>query len=908
MLKNLPFKPLMSAVIITSLFAIATPASAGTTVKGITIDGEYKETLSGDDLLEVGTDTSTIVVKPGGSTPIKTSNNASLVMKGADITLNGENSLTAIFVNTSGNVFVGNDKTDSLSISALSSAVSNTSGTVVLDAKDLALSTKRINKTGNEVGAIEMRGTEATGDAKTVIGEHARTISIATNQANTTRVLSGSAVRVLYGGTLTLGGSETENVTLSANHKGATFGIRAESPYTPSNVTIRGKNITINAVGDQTSTGVFANVNSSVAIGDADQSTINISSTNSVTTGKEAYSYGVWVSNVAEYEKAGGSLKLSGKSVNIHSEGVGSVYGALVASNDLSPVKKSALTIEADTITIKAVSKNETTSSSGIVAMSAGDVKVAGNTVISADSALVARGDASIVINKDGKHWTQMNGDIEFNYDGPTSGTAVNANIDVTLAGANSFWNGSTLVSWNGLPADGADSSKLTVSDMKLTVKDGAQWTPTAIASTEPTAQTGQKAAALNNLVLDNGIVNVKDETVQVKVEQMSGSGTVRLATDLTAEEGWQAGTFTVDSAAADSSLTVNLANEDLTKDLTSDDVTSDQAKQLLGNVAAEGVETIMKVDEGMYNEGFIIDVEANVHSTGPNSVMQSTLELATVAPLALNRILTNDVHKRMGDIRSMNQTSGAWARYDGGRLSAESGLENDFHTIQVGVDTVPTAGAPRFGVAFSYTMSDVDYRRGEADMDVYSLAAYGLWMGENGQFADIVARLGTAKTDMTIDGNKKGSMDNIVTALSGEFGWRFDLSKSFYLEPQVELAYTHVDADDLSLSDGSTYRFDDADSLMGRAGFAFGMRCPENGNTAYLRVSAVHEFLGDNAVTGGNGKVYEIDGKDTWVEYGLGANFNLTDSTYVWADVERTSGGYLDEDWRATVGVRYAF
>ena len=210
--------------------------------------------------------------------------------------------------------------------------------------------------------------------------------------------------------------------------------------------------------------------------------------------------------------------------------------------------------------------------------------------------------------------------------------------------------------------------------------------------------------------------------------------------------------------------------------------------------------------------------------------------------------------------------------------------------------------------MAFSYTMSDADYRRGKADMDVYSLAAYGLWMGENGQFADVVARLGTTQTDMTVDGNKKGSMDNIVTALSGEFGWRFDLSKSFYLEPQVELAYTHVDADVLSLSDGSTYRFDDADSLMGRAGFAFGMSCPENGNTAYLHVSAVHEFLGDNAVIGGNGKVYDIDGKDTWVEYGLGANFNLTDSTYVWADVERTSGGYLDEDWRATVGVRHAF
>lgn len=65
------------------------------------------------------------------------------------------------------------------------------------------------------------------------------------------------------------------------------------------------------------------------------------------------------------------------------------------------------------------------------------------------------------------------------------------------------------------MPDDAEGSSKLTVSDMKLTVKDGAQWTPTAIASTDTTAQTGQKDTPLNNLVLDNGIVNVKDETVQ---------------------------------------------------------------------------------------------------------------------------------------------------------------------------------------------------------------------------------------------------------------------------------------------------------------------------------------------------------------------------------------------------------
>ena len=43
-----------------------------------------------------------------------------------------------------------------------------------------------------------------------------------------------------------------------------------------------------------------------------------------------------------------------------------------------------------------------------------------------------------------------------------------------------------------------------------------------------------------------------------------------------------------------------------------------------------------------------------------------------------------------------------------------------------------------------------------------------------------------------------------------------------------------------------------------------------------------------------------------TWVDYVAGVNFNLMPTTYFWADVERTSGGVLDEDWRATVGVRH--
>ena len=292
------------------------------------------------------------------------------------------------------------------------------------------------------------------------------------------------------------------------------------------------------------------------------------------------------------------------------------------------------------------------------------------------------------------------------------------------------------------------------------------------------------------------------------------------------------------------------------------------------------------------------------------NSVMQSTLELASAAPLALNRIMMNDVRKRLGDIRTTEGTHGAWARYDGGKLSGEGGLENDFYTVQVGIDTVPTADSARMGVAFSYTDSDAEYARGSADMKAYSIAMYGTKVFDNGMFVDVIGRMGTADSDLTVDGQYKGTLDNVVLGVSGEFGWRFDVTNSMYIEPQAELSYAYVNGDKLTLGTAE-YEVDSVNSLLGRVGFAAGLKCPSDMGNVYVRASAVHEFLGDSKITGANAShtnVYEIDGKDTWVEYGLGANFNVTKSTYMWADVERTSGGALDEDWRATVGVRYAW
>lgn len=650
-------------------------------------------------------------------------------------------------------------------------------------------------------------------------------------------------------------------------------------------------------------TGVYAGKGGKIVIGDRDKSVVTIR-TKDTGVVKDSLSYGLWVNG---QENLGGQMEVKGKSVTIHAEGEGQtdVRAIHVATNTLKPSQRSSLLIDADTVSITADGEG----ARAIVAMSTGVVEVKGKATIAADNAIVARGDAKVLVNAEGKYSTVINGNVNFSYDAPTSKTPVDATVILNLVGPESSWRVNTVVSWNGKPT--SVDEYLSVTGMKLGLSKGAAWTPVETAKDSTTANVGAKYTALNLLENNDGVINITGSAIDVTVEKMTGTGgTVNLAADLTAEEESRTGTITIAEADENSKIDVNLKDAKMERNLTSDELTAEEAKSLMaaGVDAAENVGVTSTVEEGMYNDGFRIDEEGATTSTGPNSVMQSTLELAAAAPLAINRILMNDVRKRLGDIRTSQGTSGVWARYDGGRLSGSAGLENDFHTIQAGVDTVPGDSSIRFGAALSYTGSEADYRRGNADMDLYGLSAYGLWMGEAGQFVDVVGRLASAKTDMTVDGGKKGSMDNVALSLSGEVGWRFDVSSLFYVEPQVEATYTFVNADRLELSDGSNYEFDDAHSLLGRAGMAFGVKCPNEMGSVHARVSAVHEFLGDLKVTGGNGAILETDGKDTWVEYGLGVNFNLTPATYFWADVERTSGGVLDEDWRATVGVRHAF
>lgn len=615
-------------------------------------------------------------------------------------------------------------------------------------------------------------------------------------------------------------------------------------------------------------------------------------------------------------------------SIAIKSNGYG-IFAQSNTESEPTPSDSASVSIQASLVS---VDSNKT----AIVAFSNSRVNLEADKLVirpkEGELLLDVRGNSIVNINANKeKAITVLSGDIAFETpntpgDSQNSGKLINAQVNIGLSGKDSSWTGKAvqLYKVDGKPFESVELEQPpyhgNVKDFSVKISDGASWHVngssfvnhlTLATGGTLDIQDGVSIANVAKLQSVGGVVNLPTSTT-VTVSHLEGLQTqINLATN-----GTVAGKFNVKAADEKASLSVNLMDTKLEKQLTADEINADQAKKLMANVGGKDahgknvVSTSTAVPEGMVNPAFGVDAEGKTHTASANTLMQSSLELASAAPLALNRIMMNDVRKRLGDIRTTEGTHGAWARYDGGKLSGEGGLENDFHTVQVGIDTVPTADSARMGVAFSYTDSDAEYARGSADMKAYSIAMYGTKVFDNGMFVDVIGRMGTADSDLTVDGQHKGTLDNVVLGVSGEFGWRFDITNSMYIEPQAELSYAYVNGDKLTLGTAE-YDVDSVNSLLGRVGFAAGLKCPSDMGNVYVRASAVHEFLGDSKITGANAghtNVYEIDGKDTWVEYGLGANFNVTKSTYMWADVERTTGGALDEDWRATIGVRYAW
>lgn len=624
-----------------------------------------------------------------------------------------------------------------------------------------------------------------------------------------------------------------------------------------------------------------------------------------------------WRGHSTNAQENGGHVTISSSTVDIdvtapYAKGI-YVWNA-TTPDSLGNRERSSVSINADTVRIVATTDKSGESygkSCAIQAWSQGEVDIRARDVyLEGDQLINTRGNSNITIR--GEESTRLKGDIMFNYDGNQSGTTVDSEVDIALDGADSYWEGSAIYSYNKKPAD-EDKSK--VSGMTLSVANGAQWTPHAVKDNFAD-QGGSAQVAINTLTLNNGVINVRDGAEQeVRVDTLKGTGgTVRLAGEL---EG---------KAISTGTLTVaNPVDEGVALDVTVTGITADDIQDadaamesLKGKVTATGSTITNTVQEGDINGAISQTIDKDGKpgevTTQANRKLDGYGSIAALAAVQW-RHENDTLLKRMGELRDAEGAVGAWARVYGSEqeYGAQS-VTAKTTTVQVGAD-VEAGGGWKVGGAFSYADGSSSFGAGSGDSDAFGFSAYGTWLADNGLFVDVIGKYSRLSNEFK-SGAMEGDFDNNAFSVALETGWHCALSDLGFVEPSAGVTWGRIVGDDFVAGNGVRVEQDDYDSLVGRLGVRSGFYFPERKGNVYARVAVLHDFMGDVEATASkanaNGEMKKSHLKDelgdTWVEYGIGANFRVAKTAYAFVDLERTSGGDVREEWKWTIGARCAF
>ena len=662
----------------------------------------------------------------------------------------------------------------------------------------------------------------------------------------------------------------------------------------------------------------------------ATQSTINLGNkgkTESISvkvtdnSGKPDIAVGIWAEGQVANDIKGGVININTKSLVVDVTSKAWAYGlysqnkTTTSTSDLSTIN-----INADDIYINATttgSSEKGYSANAIVAQSQGVMNINGNLSAHATSAAIStRGDSTIKINEDGLHSTKLYGNIDFNYDEKTSGTVADATVIVNFSGSDSIWVGNSSVSYGtGKPSD---QSYLDVFNLRIKLQNGAVWEPTVIDEIENNVTEGLENIPLNNLVLNDATINIKNSEQTVKVQNLEGTGgTINVAATAANGAITSIGKLSVGQTDADNDikLAVNATgiNADDISDVDSALTAMKDAVQFSSNTVNSITNTVA---EGAVKGA--ITQTVNADGTTSTVVQEENTKLSAFRTVSSMGVMAwrhdmNDLNKRMGELRDSPEGIGSWVRFYGSEQEyGRQNMTSKSTSIQVGND-VDVGYGWKVGGAFTYTDGSSTYANGSSDNKAYGFAAYGSWLADNGLFVDMIGKYSRLSSDFDLS-TMSGKAKNNAYSASVEAGWHLPFAGLAFIEPQAELTYGLVAGDDFTTSNGIRVDQKDTEALIGRIGLRTGFHFPENKGTVYVRASVLHDWKGESEFTASLVSDSSVKStlKDdiggTYYEYGVGANFNWTKNAYSYVDLEKQNGGDVKENWRWNVGFRYVW
>lgn len=320
--------------------------------------------------------------------------------------------------------------------------------------------------------------------------------------------------------------------------------------------------------------------------------------------------------------------------------------------------------------------------------------------------------------------------------------------------------------------------------------------------------------------------------------------------------------------------------------------------------------------------ESFAIDGKASVTDQAVITTRESELVSGAKSALAASMMQmkadTNDLQRRLGDVRLNSDKHGVWGKYIGGKskITDDVYVNQTYNMAQVGYDTL--RGDWTVGGALLYGTSNNDYALGSGSGKTTGLAVYGAKQFKDGRYLDVIGKVNRLKNDFTVRNTLgttlSGDYRNTGASLSVEYGKHIKKDNGVYIDPNAELTFSRLSGEsfDARTNTGSTVHIDSdaVNSVIGRIGVGIGKES-KNSNI-FLKVALAHEFsdkmnatysMAGEPTTGS-----EVNLKDTWIDLELGGSWSVRPNTYVYSTFTKNFGATVDNSYRIDAGIRHNF
>ena len=339
-------------------------------------------------------------------------------------------------------------------------------------------------------------------------------------------------------------------------------------------------------------------------------------------------------------------------------------------------------------------------------------------------------------------------------------------------------------------------------------------------------------------------------------------------------------------------------------------------------NVQVDGGLISPTYSTNLGTESFAIDGKASVTDQAVITTRESELVSGAKSALAASMIQmkadTNDLQRRLGDVRLNSDKHGVWGKYIGGKskITDDAYVNQTYNMAQVGYDTL--RGDWTVGGALLYGTSNNDYALGSGSGKTAGLAVYGAKQFKDGRYVDVIGKVNRLKNDFTVHNTLgttlSGDYRNTGASLSVEYGKRIKKNNGFYIDPNAELTFSRLSGESFEArtNTGSTVHIDSdaVNSVIGRIGVGIGKES-KNSNV-FLKAALAHEFSGKmNAtysMTGEPTTGSEVNLKDTWLDLELGGSWSVRPNTYVYGTFTKNFGATVDNSYRIDAGIRHNF